>query len=126
MLLSIIGVGLIGVVISIVLKNTKSELAIFASLATCLIIVLMVLELVGGIITKITAYISNFGVGGEIFSYLFKILGISYIVEFMVDIAEESGSSSIANKLTLAGKVLVASISLPILFDLINLLMEIV
>lgn len=126
MLLTIIGVSFIGIIINIILKNIKPEIAIFSTLVTCLIIVICVLELVGGVVTKIMAYISGLGVNGEIFSYLFKILGISYIVEFMVDIAEESGSSSIANKLAFAGKVLVASLSLPVLIDLINLLMDMV
>ena len=126
MLFTIIGVSLIGIIINIILKNIKPEIAILSTLVTCLIVVICVLEMAGEVITKIMAYVTNLGVDSEIFSYLFKILGISYIVEFMVDIAEESGSSSIANKLSFAGKVLIASLSLPVLFDLINLLMDIV
>ena len=91
-----------------------------------MIVVICVLDLIGGVITKIMAYVSGIGVESEIFSYLFKVLGISYVVEFMVDIAEESGSGSIANKVAFAGKALIASLSLPILFDLINLLIGIV
>lgn len=126
MVFTIVGVALIGVIINIILKNTKPELAVLSSLVTVIIITSLVLEMAGGVITKITTYISSLGVSTEIFSYLFKILGISYIVEFMVDVAEESGSKSIASKVGLAGKVLVAAISLPILFDLIDLLIGIV
>ena len=126
MLISIIGVGLIGVIISIILKNTKPEMAVFCSIATCLLLSSMVLELFVGVITKISTFIASLGVNTEIFSYLIKILGISYIVEFMIDIAEDSGSGAIANKIGLAGKILVASLSLPILFNLIEILMGII
>ena len=126
MLLTIIGVALIGVIINIILKEIKPQIALFSSLVTCIILVMCVLELLSGVISKIMAYVSGIGIGNEVFLYLFKILGISYIVEFMVDIAQESGSSSIANKVAFSGKVLIASLSLPILFDLINLLLEIV
>ena len=126
MLLTIVGVALIGIIINVILKNIKPEIALFSSLVTCLIVVFCVLELIGGVITKLMAYVSGIGVGNEIFTYLFKILGISYIIEFMVDIANESGSASIANKVAFAGKVLIASISLPMLFELVNLLLELV
>lgn len=126
MLLSIIGVGLIGVVVNIVLKNTKPEFALFSSIATCLLIFFMILDSFSGVLTKITTFISTIGIDSKIFSYLIKVLGISYIIEFMVDIAEDSGNNSIANKIGLAGKVLVASLSLPILFNLIEILMGII
>lgn len=126
MLFTIFGVALIGVIINIVLKNSKPEIALLSTLATCLIIVICVLETIGGVVTQIMAYIAGLGVSSEIFTYLFKILGISYIIEFMVDIAGESGAVSIASKVAFSGKVLVAVLSLPTLFNLINLLLEIV
>lgn len=126
MIFTIVGVAFIGVIINLILKNTKPELAVLSNLVTVLIILSCVLELVGGVITKIMTYISGLGIGSEIFVYLFKILGISYIIEFMVDIAEDSGSVSIANKVALAGKIVIASLSLPVLFDLIDVLLEIV
>ena len=126
MILTVVGVAFLGIIINLILKNIKPEIALFSTIVTSVIIIGCVLELAGGVITKITTYIASLGMGGDIFVSLFKILGISYIIEFMVDIAEDAGSSSIASKVALAGKVIVASLSLPILFDLINNLMEIV
>lgn len=126
MLLTIVGISLIGIVINSILKNVKPELAILSTLATCLIIVICVIELVGDVVSKVMAFVSELGISHNIFTALFKVLGISYIIEFMVDFAEESGAVSIANKIAFAGKVLVASLSLPVLFDLIKLLMDMV
>ena len=126
MLLTIIGIALIGVVINILLKNLKPELALLSSVVTCLIIMGVVLEMASGIITKIMTFISSLGVDSELFGTLFKVLGISYIIEFIVDIAEESGSSSIAGKVALVGKILIAGMSLPMLFKLINLLLDLI
>ena len=44
----------------------------------------------------------------------------------MVDISEESGQSSIASKISLAGKVIIAGLSLPLLFDLINMVLGLI
>lgn len=125
MILTIIGVAFIGVIINVILKNIKPEIAVFVNVVTSIIVLACVLELVGEVITKIVGFISGLGVAGDIFLFLFKVLGISYIIEFMVDIAEDAGSSSIASKVALAGKVIIATLSLPILFDLINELMGI-
>jgi len=85
----------------------------------------MVLEALSGVLTKLLGYVSGLGVGSEVFTYIIKILGISYVVEFMVDIAEESGAGAIAGKVVLAGKVLIASLGLPVLFDLVDMLLGI-
>ena len=123
MVLVIVGVAFVGVVINIILKNTKPEIAILSSVVAVLIIMSCVLEILSDIITKFMAYVANFGAASGIFSYLCKILGLSYIIEFMVDVAEDSGSKVIADKVAFAGKILMAGVSLPVLFDLIDLLM---
>lgn len=125
MLVNIVAVALIGTIIYIILKPLKSEIALLCSLVTCLIIVVMVLEALSGVLTKLLSYVSGLGVGSEVFTYIIKILGISYVVEFMVDIAEESGAGAIAGKVVLAGKVLIASLGLPVLFDLVDMLLGI-
>ena len=126
MLFNIIGVALVGTIIHLILKQTNPEMALLSSLVTCLIILSLVLSFFGDIITKIMAYISGLGVGSEIITYLIKILGISYVVEFMVDIAEEAGAGAIAGKVVLAGKIILAGLGLPILFDIVDMLLEII
>ncbi len=122
MLLSIIGVAIIGIILNIILKNLKPEIALVVNLATCLIIFMLVIDLASNILSKIVGFVSGLNISNEILLFLFKVLGVSYITEFVVDIAEESGSSSIANKVAFAGKVIIAGISLPMLFKLINIL----
>lgn len=122
MLLSIIGVAIIGIILNIILKNLKPEIALVVNLATCLIIFMLVIDLASNILSKIVWFVSGLNISNEILLFLFKVLGVSYITEFVVDIAEESGSSSIANKVAFAGKVIIAGISLPMLFKLINIL----
>ena len=126
MLFNIIGVALVGTILHLVLKQTNQEIALLSSLVTCLIIVSMVLSFLSEIITKMLSYLSGLGVGSDIITYLIKILGISYVVEFMVDIAEEAGAGAIAGKVVLAGKVILAGLGLPILFDLVDMLLEVV
>lgn len=126
MLFSIVGVALVGTIIHLILKQTNAEMALLSSLVTCLIILSLVLSFLGDMITELISYLSGLGVGSGILTYLLKILGISYVVEFMVDIAEEAGAGAIAGKVVLAGKIILAGLGLPILFDLVDILLEVI
>ena len=57
---------------------------------------------------------------------IFKIVGIGYVVEFAAGILEDCGVKSVADKLVLAGKFVILSVSLPIFYALINILVGLV
>ena len=51
---------------------------------------------------------------------LLKIMGISYIAEFVSDIAKDSGYSALSNQIQIYGKITILVVSVPILESLIN------
>lgn len=65
----------------------------------------------GGVVTKT-------GIDKDLFSLLLKIIGIGYLVEFSAGVCMDSGNSSIANKVLVAGKVLIFLLSMPIIQNL--------
>lgn len=124
MVVLIIGIALIGVFVVAIFKEIKPSFAVFISLATCVLLVVVVLESFSEVISKLSMYLASINLSSDLFYYLLKIVGVGYIIEFVVDIAEEAGSPSIASKVALAGKVIIAGISLPILFDLLDMILE--
>ena len=46
---------------------------------------------------------------------LLKITGISILTEYAVSICKDSGENSIANKIDFGGKIIVISLSIPII-----------
>ncbi len=66
------------------------------------------------------------GIGGQIFSLLIKIIGIGYITDFSAGLVEETGAKSLADKIVLAGKVVIMVLSLPILIKLFDIIAELV
>lgn len=122
MVFTIIGVGLIGVFLFVVFKELKPSIATMVSLAAGSLILVICLELVSEIISKLTMYLAKINVSSEMLYFLFKVVGISFLVEFIADIAEECGSKAIASKIALGGKVIITGISLPILFELLDVI----
>ena len=56
---------------------------------------------------------------------LIKITGIAILTEFMVSICKDSGETAIANKVDLGGKVIIMSMSIPIMSSLLETIIKI-
>ena len=57
---------------------------------------------------------------------MLKIIGIGYLVEFSANVCRDSGNSSIADKVIIAGKMMIFIISLPIITNLFDLVLDLV
>ena len=53
---------------------------------------------------------------------MFKVIGVSYMCEFMSAVCKDAGESSIAVKIDVAGKLVILSASLPVFKELIDLI----
>lgn len=124
-IVKIIGVGLTALVVIIILKQYKPEFVIYVSLAVGAIILLMVMDKLSGIITLLTNITAKTNMNGEFLSILLKITGISILTEYAVSICKDSGEAAIASKVDLGGKIIIISMSIPIITALLELLIQI-
>lgn len=121
-IIKIIGVGLITLVITIILKEYKKEFAIYPVLVGGIIILFFSLNIFEDIINFIDELSSNSFVNNEFLKILLKITGISILIEYAVSICKDSGENAIANKIDLGGKVIIISMSIPIISTTMNTL----
>ena len=101
----IIGVGLATAVTALIVKQVKPEIAIIVGVAGGVIMLLMLVDSVTGI-----------------FAAVLKIIGVGYITEFSANLCVDAGSTSIANKILLAGKILILVSAIPIVTNLIDII----
>lgn len=111
--IKIIGVGLITLIITIILKEYRKDFAIFSVLIGGAIILSISLDTLGGVIDFIKTLSKRCDTG--FISVLLKITGISILTEYAVSICKDSGESSIASKIDLGGKIIVISMSIPVI-----------
>lgn len=119
-MIKIVFVALVGVVASLMLKKINSELGFAIAVVTGVIIINMLYTDIGNVVEVFKTFSSGYGVSDEHIKLLLKVLGISYITQFGVSVAEECGEKFIAKKIELAGKIFVISLSIPILLNLMN------
>lgn len=121
----IIGVGLIALIIIIIIKQYKPEFTIYISLIAGTIIIFMVFDKVSAIVNMLTALSKKSGINGEYLSILLKITGIAILTEFAVSICKDSGETAIASKVDFGGKIIIISMSVPIISALLELIIDI-
>lgn len=121
-ILKIIGIGFCSLIVSVILKEYKKEYAIYSMLIGGAIIICLSLET----ISKITNFIKQFSktYNNTFIEILLKITGISILTEYAVSICKDAGESSIANKIDFASKILVISMSIPIISSTLSLLLK--
>ena len=124
-IVKIIGVGFIAVIIIVILKQYRPEFAIYVSIIAGVIIILMCVDTVSGIINLLQDIASRTNINGEFLKILIKITGIAILTEFAVSICKDSGESSVASKIDVGGKVIIISMSIPIIRALLETVLKI-
>ena len=73
----------------------------------------------------INSLASRVSIHQEFIALLIKITGIAILTEFAVSICKDSGETAIANKIDMGGKVIMVSLSIPILSGLLETILKI-
>ena len=109
-------------IIVIYLKNVNSELFILALIGSGIVLLYSAAEYFITTINFFSAVIQRTGVKSEYFEIIFKCVAIGYLVEFSAGTLVDAGLNSLADKLVLIGKVVIISVSMPIIYSVFNLL----
>ena len=64
-------------------------------------------------------------INNQFLTLLIKITGIAFLTEFAVSICKDSGETAIANKMDMGGKVVIVSMSIPIISGLLETIVKV-
>jgi len=122
----IILVGIITCVATVILKNIKPELSLLVSLCGGIVILIMIINSLTNVITGFSSVVSKTNINTRLFSSVLKIVGIGYLTEFGANICQDSGNGSLADKILLAGKVIILCFALPIVNSMLNVIIGLI
>lgn len=126
MIFKIISIALIGIVVVLLLRTAKPEFAVFATIATGVVIVIILLSTLQNVILSFDEIVKKSGVDDGIFTAVLKIIGIGYLTEYSASIANDAGCGSIASKLQFGGKLTIFAMSISIVSTLIDVVKNLV
>lgn len=118
----VVGFSIVSVVLIVLLKEEKKEMALLLTIVSGICILLFALSKITPIIDMLNTLIDSSGINKDFLVIILKITGIAYLVEFGKNICIDAQQSAIATKLEIAGKVIIVSLSLPLIATLVNVL----
>jgi len=125
-IIKIIGIAFSAVIIIIIIKQYKPEFALYISLIASALILFLLLNKISGIVTLLNNLANKMsGTSQEFLKILIKITGIAFLTEFAVSICKDSGESSIASKVDLGGKIIIITMSIPIISSMLETVLKI-
>lgn len=122
----IIFIALIGTLATVTLKKLDSNLSFLVAIATGVIIISLLYVDIDGLISVIKTFGRGYGVDDSHIKLLLKVLGISCVSQFGTSIAEDCGEKFIAQKIDFAGRIFIITLSVPILINLLNTILNII
>ena len=122
--IAIIGIGIVGAMLSVTVKSYRPELSLCISVATGIFIFLQSADAFGNVISMMNEMCEASGVDTEFFKVAIKVIAIAYVTEFASEVAKDSGEGAISKKLQFAGKTAVLLIMMPVIKNLITIIMN--
>lgn len=114
-IIKIIGIGFLTLIITIILKENKKEYAIYSVLIGGSIILLYSMGTIKTIVDFAKSLSVNLKYNNIFITLILKITGIAILTEYAVSICKDSGENAIANKIDFGSKIIVISLSIPII-----------
>ena len=121
-MVKIVSFAIIASIIIVYLKSINSEFYLLAIIASGIILLSMAFDYLVLTFEFFNRLIELTGVSREFYQIIFKITGIGYMIEFATGTISDFGVNGMAEKLVFVGKIIIFSLSLPIVYAVINLL----
>ncbi len=116
----IIGIGLVGGILSMTVKQYKREYAVLVGLVTVTVILFMTLDTLGDAIYSVRLITEQSGVDTRYFTAVIKVVGVAYVTQYGAEILRDGGEGAVALKVELAGKVFILGLTLPIITEFLE------
>lgn len=123
-LMKIAAVGVVCSLVVVYLKNSDSQLAGLATVASGVLLLILTVGYAADFLSLLTSLGDYAQTGGQVVKIVIKILGISYLVEFTADVIDDMGLKSVSDKVVLAGKILIITAAFPVIENLIKIVIN--
>ena len=121
-ILKIIGVAFVTSIATILLKGTKPELSFAVTVTGVIVILLFIIDSMQTTLGIFSQLAELTGVENGLIKILIKIVGVGYLTEFAAGILNDFGSSAVADKVVLGGKIAIILLALPIMQGLVQMM----
>ncbi len=125
-ILKIVCIAVVGALIFFYLKSNNSDLAGLSALSTGIILLITTVNYLITAVGFFSEMASKTGISSEVFLLVIKIITISYLADFTSSLCDDLGVKSIGNKVNFASKIIIFTLSTPIIVTLFEVVSELI
>lgn len=125
-MVQIIGLGFVVMLLILLLRQQRPELAIQLSLTLAAIIFLLVLSKINVVLNLFRDLAEKANISQLYLNTILKIIGIAYITEFGAQVCRDANEGAVAGKIEFAGKVLVMVMAIPIIALVLDTIVKLI
>lgn len=122
----VIGIGLITAVLTVLIKQHRPELAFALPVLGTAAIFMCVAPYLSAVIQMFEDIANQTGIESQYLKMVIKIIGVAYICQFSAELCKDAGESSMAGKIELAGKIMILTLSMPVIYKLLGIVSTII
>lgn len=124
-IIKIVGIGLIALILIMIVKQYRPEFQLYISLIAGVLILYLAMDKLKNVINLLKQISEKSGVNSSFLAILLKMTGIAFLAEFAISICKDAGETSIANKVEIGSKAIIISMSIPIIYNLLEIILKI-
>jgi len=124
-IVQVVGLAIVSVVLLLVIRQQRPELAVLLGLAVGLAVFLMVAQRLAAILDFLRDLASRAQVDSLYLNTILKIVGIAYMAEIGTQVCHDAGENSVASKVELAGKILILVLAMPIVMAILEIILKV-
>lgn len=118
-IIAVAAAGLVGTVLALILGQYRPEFRMLVTAAVTLLLMAMVLEQLSPVLEQLRSTMELTGLTGNYAAILFKAVGICLLTQLAGDVCRDSGESSIASKIELAGRAAILLTAMPLIQEVL-------
>lgn len=120
-MIKISGIVIIALLLSVLLRNYRSEFSLLVVICASIIIFIMISEDLNTIVVRFSEITEGVTGTKQYINLMLKVLGISLIAQLLSDLCRDSGESALATQTETASKVIILIISFPLFESVIEI-----
>ncbi|HBM74285.1 MAG TPA: stage III sporulation protein AD [Clostridiaceae bacterium] len=121
----IVAFALVAVVLSVILRKDRPEIAIQISIVVGIAIFLLLIFKISAVLSLLREIASKINIDSVYLIPILKIAGIAYITTFGAEVCRDAGEGAIASKVEFAGKILIMVLAVPVLMAVLETMLTI-
>lgn len=115
------GIIVVSLILIIFIRDTKKEFSLLLSIAVGILVFMSVAQEFYSVVETISSLVENSGEISSYISLMLKILGISLLGQFVIDLCRDNGENALATQTEIAIKIVIISMTLPLIETVIKI-----